>query len=63
MAGEAITLDLVGLSVAHTTVSTVNESLFVVNKEACGLHVFSFFLFSFLSFSLSTGLTVSRRII
>ncbi|XP_068723996.1 uncharacterized protein [Montipora capricornis] len=37
----AITPDLVGLSVAHTPVSTVNESLFVVNKEICGLHVVS----------------------
>ena len=64
----AITLDLVGLSGAHTTVSTVNESLFVVNKKkTCGLHVVSMYLrfpfFPFHSFSLSTGLTVFRRVI
>ena len=49
--GVAITLDLVGLSVAHSTVSTVNESLFVVNKEICGLHVVSMY-FRFFSFIL-----------
>ena len=47
----AITLDLVGLSGAHTTLSTVNESLFVVNKKKlwspCCLHVFLFSVFSF----------------
>lgn len=50
MVGVAITLDLVGLSVAHTTVSTVNESLFVVNKEICGLHVVSMYFRFFFSF-------------
>ena len=46
--GVAISLDLVGLGVAHTTVSTVNEPLFVVNKEVCGLNVVSmYFRFSF----------------
>ena len=59
MVDLAISLDLVGLGVADTTVSTVNESLSVVNKEVCGLHVFPFFVFSF---PLSTGLTVSRRV-
>ena len=51
--GVAITIDLVRLSVAHTTVSSVNESLFVVYKEICGLHVVSmYFRFSFFLFIL-----------
>ena len=64
VAGVAITLDLVGQSGAHTTVSTVNESLFVVKKKKklvvsmlspC-IFVFRFFLFILF-------LTVSRRVI
>jgi len=51
--GMAISLDLVGLGMAHTTVSTVNESFFVINKEVCGLHVVSmYFRFSFFLFIL-----------
>ena len=46
----AITLDPFGLSMAHTTVSTINESLFVVKKFVVSMlspYIFAFFCFLF----------------